>query len=122
MINEVTVRKYCREDISMIENYEQAIADAQTWHCHHRDEIKILPSGITVIHSVQDLKDAGRYYGCPANELIFLTVAEHIALHHTGERHPMHGKPSPNKGKAMSVEQKQKISEANKGRTFSALA
>lgn len=30
--------KYCREDISLIENYDKAIADKskKRWVCHHR--------------------------------------------------------------------------------------
>lgn len=77
-----TIKKFCKEDPSMIENYDKAIADnTQTWHCHHRDEIRTLPSGIKVYRSKQELIENGRYYNCPANELIFLTNAEHIKLH-----------------------------------------
>ena len=33
------VQNFCCEDISLIENYEQAISDkTQTWDCHHRSE------------------------------------------------------------------------------------
>lgn len=133
MINEISANKFCCEDISKIENYEQAINDTtQTWECHHRDEVKILPSGMTVIRSRQDLKDAGRYFGCPANELIFLTKAEHRRLHGTnlsdetkkkmseslkGEKNPMYGKPGYMHGKTHGDETKQKLSEALKGRT-----
>ena len=36
MINE-GVKKFCNEDISLIENYNKAISDSnQTWDCHHR--------------------------------------------------------------------------------------
>lgn len=78
------VNKFCKEDPSMIENYDKAMADTtQTWHCHHRDEIRTLPSGMIVIRSKQELIDNGRYDNCPANELIFLTNAEHARLHST---------------------------------------
>lgn len=100
MINEICAKNYCREDVSLIENYEKAITDTtQTWVCHHRDEIKVLPSGMTVIRSYKDLKENGRYYGCPANELIFLTKSEHNRLHN------MH----------MSEDRRKKMNEAKKG-------
>lgn len=82
MINEKNAKRFCNEDISLIENYDKATVDnTQTWHCHHRDEIKVLPSGMTVLRSRQELKENGRYYNCPANELIFLTQSEHRRLH-----------------------------------------
>ena len=82
MIQEKAARKYCREDISLIENYDKAIADKDVmWHCHHRDEVKVLPSGIVAIRTQWELRDDGRYFGCPANELIFLTPSEHHSLH-----------------------------------------
>ena len=77
MINEYTAKKYCSEDISIIENYELAVNDTtQTWDCHHRGEI--LPCGR---FSIDDLKKFGLYYKRPASELIFLTKAEHTRLH-----------------------------------------
>ena len=76
------IHRLCREDVSLIENYDKAIADDKnTWVCHHRDEIRTLPSGITVIRSPEEPKCNGRYYNCPANELIFMTRNEHNALH-----------------------------------------
>ena len=112
MINERQTKKYCREDISKIENYAKAINDiTQTWECHHRDEVKTLPSGIEVRRSIEDLKEIDRYFGCPANELIFLTKAEHRILHHKGNKFCS--------GKHLSEEHKRKLSEANKGKHFS---
>ena len=68
---------YCKEDISLIENYDMAISDDKNvWVCHHRDEIKILPSGIVVLRSVEELIENKRYYNCTANELIFMTNSE----------------------------------------------
>lgn len=75
-------KRYCCEELSKIENYEKAINDkTHKWVCHHRDEVKILPSGIIVSRSIEEMKENGRYYHCPANELIFLTVKEHNLLH-----------------------------------------
>ena len=39
MINFIQTKKYCKEDISKIKNYDKAIADTtKTWHCHHSEE------------------------------------------------------------------------------------
>lgn len=122
-------KEYCSEDIAKIENYEKAVADtAHTWFCHHRDEVKVLPSGMTVIRSVSDLKEAGRYYGCPANELIFLTASEHSSLHGKLLRHTEEAKRKilearkrqtpPTLGKTFSNEHCRKISEALKGKAL----
>ena len=39
MINEAQAKKYCYEDISKIENYDEAVNSAVKWECHHRNEI-----------------------------------------------------------------------------------
>ena len=82
MIREANVCSYCKDNLSKIENYEKAINDTtQTWHCHHRAEIEVLPSGIVVRRSKSELIKNDRYYHRPANELIFLTRSEHMRLH-----------------------------------------
>ena len=82
MIDSYRASKYCCEDITLIENYDKAIADTtQTWQIHHRDEIRTLPSGVIVYRTQQELIENGRYYNCPANELIFLTKSVHCKLH-----------------------------------------
>ena len=49
-----TVKKFCSEDPSLIENYDLAIADeTQTWECHHRLEIQ--EDGTRL--SISDLKE-----------------------------------------------------------------
>lgn len=85
-------KSYCREPLSHIENYEVAVSSQEKYELHHRDEIKILPSGIEVRRSRQELKENGRYYHCPANELIFLPKLEHRKMHNFKYRHPMYGK------------------------------
>lgn len=86
-----TIKKYCKEDISKIENYDKAIADkSQVWCCHHRDEIRTLPSGMIALRTTEELKECGRYYDCPANELIFLTKSEHIKLHNEVREYKPH--------------------------------
>ena len=104
MISEICAKMLCKEDISLIENYDKAINDTtQLWHCHHREEVKVLPSGMTVLRSRQDLIDNDRYYNCPANELVFLTPTEHKSLHSCNR----------------STSTIRKIIEANKGKTRS---
>ena len=104
------VKKYCK-DYTNIENYELAIKDNETWDCHHRDEIKTLPSGIKVIRTIEELKEMGRYYDCPANELIFLTRKDHNKLHKTGNLYSL--------GRTLSKETKSKISNSHKGKVMS---
>ena len=117
MINEIQATKYCKDDISLIENYDKAVADnSQTWDCHHRRE---------TIYSVKDLQDIGEYYNRPACELIFLTPVDHRRLHKLGKHHSAEArkKMSESKkgekcyifGKHLSEETRKKISEANKG-------
>ena len=82
MIDEVHVRQYCKDPLPYIENYSEAYADPnETWVCHHRDEIRFLPSGMISIRSKAEMIENGRYYSCPANELIFMRKIDHIKLH-----------------------------------------
>lgn len=114
----------CRDDISLVENYDKAIADnTQIWVLHHRDEIRELPSGMIVKRSVKELKENGRYYHCPANELIFMTPADHLSLHHTGKvfseesvnkmKTSKKGQASPRKGATLSNDTKEKLAQYN---------
>ena len=79
MISETKAKRYCKDDISLIENYEQAINDnTQKWHCHHRRES---------VYTKKGLIEIGEYYHRPAIELIFLTNSEHMKLHNIGKHH-----------------------------------
>lgn len=79
MRNSIYVRK---GEFELIENYELAKADNfKGWCIHHRDEYKVLPSGIEVFRTKAELMEDERYYNCPANELIFMTLADHQAYH-----------------------------------------
>lgn len=127
MISVKNVKKFCCEDISNIENYEEAVNSPEMWECHHRMEL--IATGAVVDSSRQDLKDWNIYYNRPANELIFLTRAEHQRLHLKGRTPWNKGlKPSEEtrrklsealKGRTLSDEWKRKLSEANKGKTLS---
>ena len=125
MISKRLAKAYCRDDISLIENYDKAVSDTtQSWHCHHRRE---------TIYSAKELIEIGEYYNRPACELIFLTPLEHNRLHHLGkhqseesrnkiseankgENNPRFGKPSTFKGKHHSAETRKKMSELMKGK------
>ena len=90
MINEKNAKLFCKDDISLIENYEQAINDKnRKWVCHHRRG---------TIYSKEGLIEIGEYYNRPAIELIFMTEEEHKRFH--------------NIGKHLSEETKRKMSES----------
>ena len=73
------LKRYCREPLNNIENYQKAVADlTQMWECHHRKETD---EG----YSHKELIELGLYYYRPADELIFLTEREHKSLHHKGK-------------------------------------
>ena len=121
MINKNLVIKYCKDDISLIENYDKAIADkSRVWHCHHRRE---------TIFSKSDLIEIGEYYNRPACELIFLTSLEHHRLHNLGKHHSAEtrlkisesnkGEKNPFFGKNHSAEACKKMSESHKGKHLS---
>lgn len=118
MICEKTAKRFCNEDISLIENYDKAINDkTQTWHCHHRLEISCGYSAI-------DLIKKDMYLYRPAEELIFLTPKEHCALHKNRFGHK-HSEEScqkmsiAHKGKRCSADTIKKMSDSHKGKTYS---
>ena len=121
MISEKRAKSYCKDDISLIENYDKAVSDTtQLWHCHHRRE---------TIFSKYDLIDIGEYYNRPACELIFLTPTDHRRLHNLGKHHSAEtclkiseshkGENHPMFGKHHSAETRKKLSEARKGKHHS---
>lgn len=79
MINEKYAKRFCSEDISLIENYHQAIADEEKmWDIHHRRECD--ENGRTLFTRKQ-LIDMNLYLNRPASELIFVTKSMHRKLH-----------------------------------------
>lgn len=109
MINEHQAQKFCKDNLSKIENYDKAIADpTQTWDLHHRLELTLDGE---FAHTAEELKRMNMYYNCPYFELIFLTHSEHTRLHQKvmkGENNNMYGRHH-------SEETKKKMSEALKG-------
>ena len=58
MINEYQAKRYCKEDLSKIENYDKAIADtSQIWDCHHRTEIWWNCSKKELLSTIEKLKN-----------------------------------------------------------------
>lgn len=75
MIYEYNVKRFCCEDISLIDNYDEAINSEQMYDCHHKLEIELNKTK-------KELIDMGLYWKRPANELIFMTRSEHRLLHY----------------------------------------
>lgn len=101
MINERNARKFCSEDLSKIEGYQEAVADlSQTWHIHHRRETD---EGL----SERELRRRGEYFQRPASELIFLTGSKHTSLHMLGNKY--------RRGKHLSEATRKKLSVVNSG-------
>lgn len=95
MINTKSVTLYCNEDITLIENYYEAINDSnETWVCHHKLEIELH------LYSY-DLIKQNLYFNRPASELIFMRKNDHMKLH--AQNNPTF------KGKHHTDESKQKI-------------
>ncbi len=101
MIDKKSARRFCCEDLSKIENYQEAISDmSQTWDIHHRRETTEGISG-------KELIRRGEYFHRCASELIFLTKSQHHRLHWLGNKHRL--------GKTHTAESRKKMSRAHRG-------
>ena len=99
MISEKNAKLFCKDDISLIENYDIAVNDKTIkWVVHHRRG---------TIYSREGLKEIGEYYKRPAIELIFMTDSEHRKLHSIGNKNCL--------GKHHSEEAKEKMSKSKVG-------
>lgn len=79
MLNEYNAKRFCSEDISLIENYHEAIADqTKMWDIHHRRECD---ENGRILFTKKQLKEMGLYFNRPASELIFVTRSMHCKLH-----------------------------------------
>lgn len=104
------IEKICK-DFTKIENYEKAIADDSRWECHHRLETHFSdgtprPANAKLLR--EELVALGMYWDRPPEELIFLSKSEHVSWHASGYNYC--------KGRHLSEDHKQKISEGNKGK------
>ena len=113
---EYRFERYCKE-YENIENYDKALKDNfKGWEVHHRLETHNSDGKRREVDiGYKELKALGMYYNRPAEELIFLTTREHSVLH-------TKGKQAWNKGKKMSEETKNKMSEAKKGKRTQTMA
>lgn len=71
------------EDVTKVENYEKAKADNfVNWVQHHRLETHNFDGEKRLVQiTAEELKALDMYYNRPAEELIWLTRAEHINIH-----------------------------------------
>ena len=107
MINkQINYSHYCCEDISKIENYEEAINSNEVYACHHRLETHNSNGEKRLVDLTRkELIALDMYYNRPASELILMKNSEHMSLH--------------NKGRKLSDEHKSKIGMAGIGRKYS---
>lgn len=79
MISNYSAKRLCSEDVSLIENYQEAISDqTKVWDIHHRRECD--ENGRTLFTKKQ-LKEMNLYFKRPASELVFVTRSMHWKLH-----------------------------------------
>lgn len=117
MINKwkYAIKQVCKDDPSLIENYDKAIKDdTQIWVLHHRLELTLDGE---YAHSVKELKRLGMYYHRPYYELIFLTKSDHQILHAHDKYRKTLSKAL--QGHAVPNEARKKISAAHIGRKLS---
>ena len=110
MINS-NASKYCCEDLSLIENYDEAANSDEMWECHHK--LELIETGGLCNCSKQDLIDWNLYWHRPANELIFITRDKHHKLHMTSERRQMIS-DSMKGGNSTSFQEGHKVSDETK--------
>ena len=110
-------RRFCRHP-ELIENYDKAIADTtRVYEVHHRLETHASDGERRLVELTrEELIALGMYYDRPAEELIFLTRADHNKLHHIGMKFSEEAKrkmSETHKSKHFSEEHKRKIIEAH---------
>lgn len=116
-------KRFCKDDITKVENYELAKADDfKGWCIHHRLEFDV--NGNEVQHP-SDLIRLDMYFHRPYFELIFMKISDHIRMHHVNKKHGLGHKVSEqhkmilssiHKGKKLSQSTKDKISKSGTGR------
>ena len=115
MINEENAKRYCKDDISEIYGYQDAIADKHNvWACHHC---------LGLIYTKKELIEKGLYYNQPAEMLMFVEKGIHEKLHWITQDERKRkisemysGKNSPNYGKRRSKESIEKMKSKKIGK------
>lgn len=109
------MKMYCKDELSKIENYYDAVNDKENkWVLHHRLELTLNGE---FAHTQAELIRMNMYYHRPAFELIFLKENEHHKLH--GQFHKMTDNgiqaiKDKNTGRKRTEEQKKLISNRTK--------
>ena len=116
MIDLYRAKKYCKYDISLIENYDKAINSTERWVIHHKLELRD-----DYKNTVNDLILMNLYYNRPAEELIFLSNKEHTSLHFKNNKHSDTTKlkisiSNKGKGHKQNINTKNKISKSLTGK------
>ncbi len=114
------INKIITEDITKVENYEEALQSKEMYVMHHKLEM---------FFTMKELIAMGRYYHVPARELIFLKKVEHdnnifwhkgASIGYSKASKSKKGKPAWNKGKTgfggykLSEEARRRQSEAQR--------
>ena len=94
----LTAYAYCRDDVSKIENYEQAMNDKEhVWHCHHRLELTLDGE---FAHSRAELQRLGMYFKRPYSSIPDKTrakLADSAKRTWTGRHHSAEAKAKMSK-------------------------
>lgn len=107
MISEICAKMYCKDDISKIENYQEAVNDKENkWVVHHRLETTLDGK---FANEKKDLIRMNMYYNRPYFELIFLTTREHRQIHNKIRR------TNGLKGKKWTTEEIENRAKAHRG-------
>lgn len=112
---EYHLKKFCKDDITRIENYDIAKSeDFKGWDCHHRLELTL---DNEFANSKEDLIRYNMYYNRPYFELILLRKSEHSQLHQNTYHFKQYNSKL-NKDKPKSEHMKMALSNSLKGRKF----
>lgn len=107
MVSTKQAKTFCCEDISLIENYEEAVKSKERYDVHHK---------LGLWFKRQWLIDNGFYYDQRAEMLVFMKCTEHTKLHQIGNQYNK-GKTPWNKGKngIYSEETRTKMGDSQRG-------
>lgn len=116
------IKLYCKDDVSKIENYEEAVSSKEQYDVHHRLEFTINGE---YAKSTEELKRLGMYYNRPYYELVLMKHSEHAKLHrpyrnidYTKHVKKFAGENNPFFGKHHTEEKKNKHSKLLRGKSW----